>query len=288
MRALTINQSITRRDEKSIERYLTEIGRYDVLSPEEEIDLFKRFQAGDKSALEKIVNHNLRFVVSVAKQYHFPGLSLGDLINEGNIGLITAAERFDISKGFKFISYAVWWIRQSIIKHITDKGRKIRLPSNFQSTNNKVMDAWRSFLQTEQRAPSIEELAEMTDLSERMIRSSLEHYKKASSLDAPVGDDGDSTFIDLMKDESIDAPDHKLTVEDSQRQEVRYLLSKLPRREAKILRLYYGINLPRPVSLDDISDKLGVSRERIRQIRDRALNILRKRHQDFEVTFSDN
>lgn len=259
-----------------------------MLSPEEEIDLFKRFQAGDKSALEKIVNHNLRFVVSVAKQYHFPGLSLGDLINEGNIGLITAAERFDISKGFKFISYAVWWIRQSIIKHITDKGRKIRLPSNFQSTNNKVMDAWRSFLQTEQRAPSIEELAEMTDLSERMIRSSLEHYKKASSLDAPVGDDGDSTFIDLMKDESIDAPDHKLTVEDSQRQEVRYLLSKLPRREAKILRLYYGINLPRPVSLDDISDKLGVSRERIRQIRDRALNILRKRHQDFEVTFSDN
>ena len=288
MRALKITNSITRRDEKSLERYLTEISRFDVLTPEEELELFNQLKAGDKSALGKIVNHNLRFVVSVAKQYHFPGLWLGDLINEGNIGLVKAAHRFDVSKGFKFISYAVWWIRQMIIKAISDKSRKIRIPSNVQTLTNKVMDKRVEILQEKEREPSVEELAKATDLTIDNVKQCLSTYRWCSSLDAPVGEDGDATVAMLMADQQVKAPDHKVAVLESQQKDVAQMLSSLPPRQAEILSLYYGIGKRRSISLDDISQRVGVSPERVRQIKDRALHRLRRRYKNEVPIFSDN
>ena len=195
MRALVITNTITRRDEKSLEKYFNEISRYGVLSPEEELDMFKRIKNNDEDALQKIVNHNLRFVVSVSKQYQGLGLSLGDLINEGNLGLIKAATRFDETKGFKFISYAVWWIRQSILQALNEKSRKIRLPLNHQSNVSKIIAKRTELLQKMEREPTMEELAEETGFSEDVVRKSLESYKKCRSLDAPVDEDSDTCLL---------------------------------------------------------------------------------------------
>jgi len=277
MRALKITNSITRRDERSLEKYLTEISRYDVLTPEEEVALFRQIKNGNEAAVLKVVMHNLRFVVSVSKQYQNMGLWLGDLINEGNIGLMKAARRFDETRGFKFISYAVWWIRQSILQAINEKSSSVRLPLNLRSITSKIIAARNKFLQEKEREPSLEELAVLTDLTVEKVQTSLENYKKNKSLDAPVNHDGDYAMIDLMADQSMKAPDYEVRIKESRQQEVKQLLQTLPARQAKIVELYYGIGHKYPYSLSDIGDHVGVSRERVRQIRDKAIRKLRKK-----------
>lgn len=285
MRALVITNSITRRDEKSIEKYLTEISRYDVLSPEGELELFKQYRDNQPGALDKIVAHNLRFVVSVAKQYQHLGLALGDLINEGNLGLIKAARRFDETRGFKFISYAVWWIRQSILEAISRKSRKIRLPANQQTNTSKIMRETESFLQIHNRQPTHEEIVEATGLSLHIVKKSLENYKKCKSLDAPVDSEGDTSLANLMTDSIIPSPDHELSVRESQEIEVQELLKTLPPRTKTVLSMYFGIGYKHPQSLDEIGDYVGLSRERVRQIKERGLRRLRSRHRNMIPEF---
>jgi RNA polymerase primary sigma factor len=284
VRALKITQSITRRDQKSLEKYLAEISRYEVLTPEQEVELFRRIENGDEAAIDKIVRHNLRFVVSVAKQYQHLGLWLGDLVNEGNIGLMKAARRFDVSRGFKFISYAVWWIRQAILQAINEKALKIRVPGNLKNINSKVRDARSRFLQEFEREPTIEELAELTEISPSQIEKSIETYRKCSSLDAPLTSESDDTLVAVLEDQNMRKPDHNLAVRHTQQTEVRQLLELLPPRQAKVLSMYYGIGQKRAYSLDDISDLLGVSRERTRQIRDKGIRRLRVRARDMQPT----
>jgi len=266
MRALVINHSITRRDAKSINDYLNDISKFDVLSPKEELELFKQLKAGDPNALTRIVNHNLRFVVSVAKQYHHKELSLGDLISEGNIGLVKAAERFDETKGFKFISYAVWWIRQSILKAINEKSRKIRLPVNMQSSITDIAKTSEAFYQTHER-----------ELSEKNIRRAYESRSYCTSLDAPVASESDTSFGDLMADDSLQAPDFNLAVLESSEIKVQELLSDLTPREAQILSMYFGIGDQEAMTLQDIGEAIGITRERVRQMKASALTKLRKK-----------
>lgn len=279
MRALKITNSITRRDEKSLEKYLNDISKYGVLTPEEELNLFRRFKSGDENALRKILGHNLRFVVSVAKQYQHLGLWLGDLINEGNIGLIKAARRFDETKGFKFISYAVWWIRQSILQAVNEKSRKIRLPLNRYAQISKVMKKLEEIQQQQGREPSLSELAVEMGLSESEIQISLESYKLCRSLDAPMEEGDDVSLNTFLEDTKIPKPDHELSVLESQKKEVATLLKSLRPKEAMILELYYGIGQKYPKTLSDISDILGLSKERTRQIRDRGIRKLRRQVQ---------
>ncbi len=288
MRALKITNAITRRDEKSIEKYLTEIARHDVLTPEEEVRLFQQLRAGDKRALQKVVQHNLRFVVSVAKQYQHLGLQLGDLINEGNIGLIKAAERFDETKGFKFISYAVWWIRQSIMQAINDKSGKIRVPQNVRSNIGKIIEKRSELMQVSEREPTVEELAEALDLSVASVQKTLNSNRRCTSLDAPINDDEDMGLVGFLSDDSMPTPDHQLTVIESQKQEVRDLLGRLSTRQSTVLAMYYGIGEDQPRSLEDIADTIGISRERVRQIKDRAIRRLRTQSEGLEPTFSEN
>ena len=275
MRALKITNTITRRDQLSMDKYLNEISTYEVLSPEEELELFQRYRVGDERAFEKIIHHNLRFVVSVSKKYQHLGLNLGDLISEGNIGLIKAAQRFDETKGFKFISYAVWWIRQSILQAVNEKGRKIKLPSNMSGDTAKIMDAISIFQQQEERSPTIEELATFTELKPSHIKRCLETYKQCSSIDAPVRDDEYTPLSALMADTEIKSPDFRLSVRASQQIEALELLKKLPPRQAEVLELYFGLGNKESHTLGDIGEILDISRERVRQIRDRALRQLR-------------
>ncbi len=276
MRALKITNTITSRDEKSLEKYFNEISRYDVLAPEAELEAFRLYKNGDEEALVKIVRHNLRFVVSVAKQYQHMGLYLGDLINEGNLGLIKAAQRFDETKGFKFISYAVWWIRQSILQAINEKGRNIRLPMNFSGTSNKVRQKTLEILQHQEREPTLEELSAETGLPEKTIQSCLASYKRCSSLDAPLNYEDDTSRANFIADNSIPLPDYDFVETQSTAIEIRELLKKLPPRQAKIISMYYGIGYKNPMSLYSIAEMLGVSRERTRQIRDKGLVSLRR------------
>lgn len=277
MRALVISNSITRRDEKSIEKYLTEISRYEVLTPEGELELFQQFRDGKAGALEKIVNHNLRFVVSVAKQYQHLGLALGDLINEGNLGLIKAARRFDETRGFKFISYAVWWIRQSILDAISRKSRKIRVPANQQTNTSKLLRETESFMQEHNRRPTNEELGELTGMKTENVKKSLENYRRCQSLDAPVDAEGDTSLMNLMEDDVIPSPDYNLSIRESQQIEVQDMLNGLSPRTKTVLSMYYGIGYKHPQSLDEIGDFVGLSRERVRQIKERGLRKLRTR-----------
>ena len=276
MRALKITQSITRRDERSLEKYLTDISQWEVLTPEEELSLFKRYRAGDEEALSRIVLHNLRFVVSVAKQYQIPGLWLGDLISEGNIGLIKAARRFDETRGFKFISYAVWWIRQSILQALNEKSRKIRLPLNVNGNTAKINAVRLSIMQKTEREATMEELMEHTGLDEHVIKRCLTSAKGCVSLDAPVQEDADASLGDLLGDDSIAMPDHEVAVVESQKNEVAQLLHSLPPRQAQVLSMYFGIDRDRAVTLSDIAEEVGVTRERARQIKDKGLRKLRK------------
>ena len=276
MRSLKITNTITRRDEKSLDKYFMDIARYEVLTPAEETELFKRYKSGDKTVLTKLVNHNLRFVVSVAKQYHFQnnGLWLGDLINEGNIGLCKAATRFDVTQGFKFISYAVWWIRQSIFQAISEKAKKIRIPQNIKTNLNKIRGEMERALQIKEREATMEELADATNLSVSAVQRCLDNYKMCTSLDAPLNGESDLSMGNMMKDKNISTPDYKLAVEESQQKQIRQLIKILPERYGIIIKLYFGIDRNHPMNLQDISDMLGVSRERIRQIKAKSITIM--------------
>lgn len=288
MRALQIQKSLTKRDEKSIGRYLNNISKFSVLSPEEEVALFKAFQAGDPQAKEKIIQHNLRFVVSVAKQYQHMGLKLSDLINEGNIGLIKATHRFDPSRGFKFISYAVWWIRQSILVAIKERARKIRVPGNVQTQLQRIESVQQRVRQNEEREASLDELADETDMTKDTIKLYLESTQKVAALDAPVTNDESYSRYQVMADSKIPLPDHHLTTKSSTRKILKILLNELPPRQSTILRQYFGIGQSFPHSLTQIADNLDISKERARQIKDRGLLKLRTkiRRRGIEFSFS--
>lgn len=286
MRALQIDRSITRRDEKSLNHYLQDISRIDVLTIKEEVDLFNRLKQGDETALNKIVRHNLRFVVSVAKQYQNLGLTLNDLINEGNIGLIKAARRFDISRGFKFISYGVWWIRQSILAAIQQKSRKIKLPANQQSTSMKIQKERRAFVQQYERQPNASELAELTGLEVHHIVHNQQRSGRCRSLDAALIAGEDTTLGQLLEDPNAERPDFGLAVRESQIAQVQELLTTLPEREAKILSMHYGLGKHRPTTLRDIGELFGLSQERCRQLRDRSIRRLRVKGRDLQPALS--
>ncbi len=275
MRQLKITKSITNRESQSLEKYLQEIGKVDLLTPEEEVDLAKRIKQGDQIALEKLTKANLRFVVSVAKQYQNQGLSLSDLINEGNLGLIKAAQRFDETRGFKFISYAVWWIRQSILQALAEQSRIVRLPLNKVGSLNKINKAFSELEQTFEREPSPEELAELLEITTEEVETTLGVAARHVSMDAPFVEGEDNSLLDVLENNSMPGTDTHLEYADSLRREIERSLSTLTDRQCDVIKLYFGIGVEHPMSLEDIGEKFGLTRERVRQIKDKAINKLR-------------
>lgn len=275
MRQLKITKSITNRESQSLEKYLQEIGKVDLLTPEEEVDLAKRIKQGDQIALEKLTKANLRFVVSVAKQYQNQGLSLSDLINEGNLGLIKAAQRFDETRGFKFISYAVWWIRQSILQALAEQSRIVRLPLNKVGSLNKINKAFSELEQTFEREPSPEELAELLEITTDEVETTLGVAARHVSMDAPFVEGEDNSLLDVLENSSMPGTDTHLEYADSLRREIERSLGTLTDRQCDVIKLYFGIGVEHPMSLEDIGDKFGLTRERVRQIKDKAINKLR-------------
>lgn len=276
MRQLKITNNITSRESVALEKYLLDIGRIDLLTIEEEADLARKIRTGDEAALEKLTKANLRFVVSVAKQYQNQGLSLPDLINEGNVGLMKAARRFDETKGFKFISYAVWWIRQSILQAIVEYSRMVRLPLNKMTSYNKINDAWVAFVQKHEREPSNEELAELIGVQPADIQNMLRGGNRHISVDAPLSDEeGAATLVDMMTLGEEDSPDLKL-MEESVRKELVEGLEILSPREVQVLISYYGLDGNKSLNLEEIGEKYGLTRERVRQIKERAIRRMRK------------
>jgi RNA polymerase primary sigma factor len=272
---LKITKQFTNRESKSLDQYLLEIGKVDLITPNREIELAKKIKKGDRIALEELTKANLRFVVSVAKQFQNQGLSLGDLINEGNLGLIKAAERFDETRGFKFISYAVWWIRQSIMQAIAEQSRMVRLPLNRVGTLNKLGKAYSKLEQEYERKPSASELAEELDMKTDEVTDTLQLYGRHVSMDAPfAGDDDKNSLIDVLPNEQQPAPDVKL-MQESLKAEVESVLSTLSEREASVLRLYFGINGEHSATLEEIGERFNLTRERVRQIKEKALRTLR-------------
>ena len=273
MRQLKITKSITNRESASLDKYLQEIGHEDLISVEEEVELAQRIKKGDRKALEKLTKANLRFVVSVAKQYQNQGISLPDLINEGNLGLIKAAEKFDETRGFKFISYAVWWIRQSILQAIAEQSRIVRLPLNQVGSVNKINRALNKFEQENERKPSIDEIAEKVDIPEDKIIDALKVNGKHVSVDAPFMDGEDNSLLDVLPNTESPMADNEL-VKESLRDEISRALSTLNERERNIIETFYGINQPE-MTLEEIGDKFGLTRERVRQIKEKAIRRLR-------------
>ena len=276
MRQLKISQKVTNRDTPGLDKYLQDISRVDMITPDEEVDLAKKIQAGDMDALEKLTKANLRFVVSVAKQYQNRGLSLQDLINEGNLGLIKAAKRFDHSKGFKFISYAVWWIRQTIHQALAENSRLVRLPVNKINTMHKITQASSRLEQEFGREPTLEEVAEITDLTTEDVKISFQNYARTISMDAPLGgEDDDGSMYDVTEDETAVSPESEL-FKQSLKQEVSRTLSTLPPREADVLKYYFGLgSMSQPMLVEEIARRLEISPERVRQIKDKAIRRLR-------------
>jgi RNA polymerase primary sigma factor len=275
MRQLKITKSITNRESQSLEKYLQEIGKVDLLTPEEEVDLAKRIKQGDQTALEKLTKANLRFVVSVAKQYQNQGLSLSDLINEGNLGLIKAAQRFDETRGFKFISYAVWWIRQSILQALAEQSRIVRLPLNKVGSLNKINKAFSELEQNFEREPSAEELANLLEIPTEEVETTLGVAARHVSMDAPFVDGEDNSLLDVLENIHSPKTDQDLEYTESLRTEIERSLSTLTDRQMDVIKLYFGIGVEHPMSLEDIGDKFGLTRERVRQIKDKAINKLR-------------
>ncbi len=273
MRQLKITKSITNRESASLDKYLQEIGRYDLISVEEEVELAQRIRKGDQSAIEKLTRANLRFVVSVAKQYQNQGLSLPDLINEGNLGLIKAAEKFDETRGFKFISYAVWWIRQSIMQAINEQSRIVRLPLNQVSSLSKYRKAVAQFEQEFQRKPSPEELAEILEIPKSKVISTMKVSGRHVSVDAPFQEGEDNNLLDVLSDDDSPVTDNSL-IHESLRREIERVFATLDERESKILQLSYGIGVEE-MSLEEIGQQFGLTRERVRQIREKAIKRLR-------------
>lgn len=273
MRSLKITQRITQRDEASLERYMSEVSKEEMISYHEEVELAKRIRQGDKEALNKLVRANLRFVISVAKQYQNQGLPLQDLITEGNIGLIKAAQRFDETKGFKFISYAVWWIRQSILQAIAEQSRVVRLPLNKIADISRVNKTISKIEQDQERELDIAEIAEACDMSVEDINTALMFTQRTTSLDAPLSSSDDSgTLIDiLISEESTNEMPDKELEKESLKEDIQRIIKTLPEREAEILSAAYGLNRNYPLSLDEIAKKYKISKERARQIKDKAL-----------------
>ena len=269
-----ITKQYTNRESQSLEKYLQEIGKVDLLKPDEEIELARRIKKGDQIALEKLTKANLRFVVSVAKQYQNQGLSLGDLINEGNLGLIKAAKRFDETRGFKFISYAVWWIRQSILQALAEQSRIVRLPLNRVGALNKIGKAFSALEQEFEREPSASELAEELDMSAFEVADTLKISGRHLSMDAPFAQGKDNRLLDVIHDDRQPSPDNTL-MKESLKQEVRRALSTLSDREAEIIRLYFGLDLEHSLTLEEIGERFSLTRERVRQIKEKALRRLR-------------
>ncbi|MCE2790549.1 MAG: RNA polymerase sigma factor RpoD/SigA [Saprospiraceae bacterium] len=276
MRQLKITNNITSRESVALDKYLVDISRIDLLNSDEEAELARRIRQGDQAALERLTKANLRFVVSVAKQYQNQGLSLPDLINEGNVGLMKAAKRFDETKGFKFISYAVWWIRQSILQAIVEYSRMVRLPLNKMTAYNKVNDAWVAFVQKNEREPSSEELAEILGVNPADIHAMLKGGNRHISVDAPLSDDeGAATMVDMMTLGDEDSPDLKL-MEESVKKEIVEGLEILSPREIEVVVAYYGLDGNKPLNLEEIGELYGLTRERVRQIKERAIRRMRK------------
>ena len=274
MRQLKITKSITNRESASLDKYLQEISHEELISVEEEVELAQRIRKGDSKALEKLAKANLRFVVSVAKQYQNQGLSLPDLINEGNLGLIKAAEKFDETRGFKFISYAVWWIRQSILQAIAEQSRIVRLPLNQVGSVNKINKILNRFEQENERRPSIDEIADKIDLPEDKIADVLKVPGKQVSVDAPFSDGEESSLLDVLPNANAPMADNEL-VKESLRNEIDRALQTLNDRERNIIEAFYGINQPE-MTLEEIGDKFGLTRERVRQIKEKAIRRLRQ------------
>lgn len=273
MRQLKISKSITNRESASLDKYLQEIGHEELLTTDQEVELAQRIRKGDKRALERLTKANLRFVVSVAKQYQNQGLSLPDLINEGNVGLIKAAEKFDETRGFKFISYAVWWIRQSILQAIAEQSRLVRLPLNQVGSVNKITRELNKFEQEHERKPSVVEIAERVDLPEDKIADAMKANSRHVSMDAPIADGEDSSMIDFLAGDSSNT-DRELAIE-SLKAEVSRILKLLTDKEQKVLRAFFGIDGSPEMTLDEIGEKYNLTRERVRQIKEKALRRLR-------------
>jgi len=273
MRQLKITKSITNRESAALEKYLQEIGKEEMISAEEEVELAQRIRKGDKKALERLTRANLRFVVSVAKQYQNQGLSLPDLINEGNLGLLKAAERFDETRGFKFISYAVWWIRQSILQAISEQSRIVRLPLNQVGSVNKINREINRFEQENERRPSLDEIAEKIDLPEDKIDEAMNINGHHVSVDAPFVEGEDNSLLDVMTNENSPMADNQL-VEESLKSEIQVALSILSERERNVIEATYGINRPE-LTMEEIGTKFGLTRERVRQIKEKAIRKLR-------------
>ncbi|MGE0771985.1 MAG: RNA polymerase sigma factor RpoD/SigA [Cyclobacteriaceae bacterium] len=274
MRQLKITKQITNRETQSLDKYLSEIARIDLITAEEEVELAKRIKEGDQVALEKLVKANLRFVVSVAKQYQNNGLTLSDLINEGNLGLIKAASRFDETRGFKFISYAVWWIRQSIMQALAEQSRIVRLPLNRVGSLNKINKTLSDLEQKHQREPTDQELADALDMTVDEVQANLNYRGRKVSVDAPFAQGEDGTLLDVMSDETEKTPDNGLMM-NSLEVEVKRALSTLTQREAEVLSLYYGLSGGHAITLEEIGAQFDLTRERVRQIKENATRKLR-------------
>ena len=274
MRQLKITKSITNRETASLDKYLQDIGKEELLTADEEVVLAQRIKAGDQLALEKLTKANLRFVVSVAKQYQNQGLSLPDLINEGNLGLIKAAKRFDETRGFKFISYAVWWIRQSILQALAEQSRIVRLPLNQVGSLNKIKKASSALEQKYERAPSVDEIAQKLDLPEDKIKAAMKISTRTISMDAPLTQDEDMKFLDVFVNDDAPTSDSGL-IKESLAKEIQRSLSTLSEKERDVINLYYGIGMNHGLTLEEIGAKFDLTRERVRQIKEKAIRRLK-------------
>ena len=274
MRQLKITKQVTNRETASLDKYLQEIGKVELITAEEEVELAQKIKAGDQRALEKLTKANLRFVVSVAKQYQNQGLTLPDSINEGNLGLIKAAQRFDETRGFKFISYAVWWIRQSILQALAEQSRIVRLPLNKIGSINKINKAYASLEQAHERPPSAEEIATKLEMSEMDVKESMRNSGRHVSMDAPLVEGEDSNLYDVLNSDDSPNPDDDLMV-DSLRTEIERSLATLTPREGDVIRLYFGLNGQHPLTLEEIGEKFDLTRERVRQIKEKAIRRLK-------------
>ncbi len=275
MRQLKITKSITNRESQSLEKYLQEIGKVELISPEEEAKLATRIRQGDQKALEKLTKANLRFVVSVAKQYQNQGLTLPDLINEGNLGLIKAAQRFDETRGFKFISYAVWWIRQSILQALAEQSRIVRLPLNKVGLTNKISKAYSQLEQEFEREPTAEELASLLDMETEEVAATISAASRHVSMDQPIADGEDGSLMDLLVNPNAESTDMEMAFKASLQTEIERSLSTLTERQKDVIRYFFGIGVDHPLSLEDIGEHFNLTRERVRQIKDKAISKLK-------------
>ena len=270
MRQLKITKQVTNRDTPSLDKYLQEIGKVDLISPEDEVALARKIRAGDSEALRSLVNANLRFVVSVAKQYQNQGIGLPDLINEGNLGLMKAAQRFDETRGFKFISYAVWWIRQAILQALAEQARIVRLPVNKIGSINRINKAFARLEQQFEREPSSQEIAEMLEMFPDEVKDALKTNGRTISMDAPISSEEDNNMYDVMQNPDTPSPDKNL-INESLAFEIERALCSLSPREAKVLKLYFGLGMKHPFTLEEIGEELSLTRERVRQIKEKAI-----------------